>query len=88
MNEDSAAVVVPHISNSGVQSGRGGGEIVQEEGGGREIDSITTAVHQSEEMNQSVVGEEDDSDNTVNDFKSEIVDGKALYFCSECNYQR
>ena len=88
MNEDSAAVVVPHISNSGVQSGRGGGEIVQEEGGGREIDSITNAVHQSEEMNQSVVGEEDDSDNTVNDFKSEIVDGKALYFCSECNYQR
>ena len=88
MNEDSAAVVVPHISNSGVQSGRGGGEIGQGEGGGREIDSITTAVHQSEEMNQSVVGEEDDSDNTVNDFKSEIVDGKALYFCSECNYQR
>ena len=44
--------------------------------------------HHSESLDFVVGAEEEDPDSVVNDFKSEIVDGKTLFFCSECNYQR
>ena len=53
--------------------------------------STTTDVDETglrENEDVIVGGEEEYPDSVVNDFKSEIVDGKALYFCSECNYQR
>ena len=44
--------------------------------------------HHSEALDFVVGVEEEDPDSVVNDFKSEVVDGKTLFFCSECNYQR
>ena len=69
---------------------RGEEEYQMEEraGAGGEATSTTPTTAQAEEVNSAVVGEEEDGENAVNDFPSEMVDGKALYFCSECNYQR
>ena len=75
-------------------TGEPGEEAGEKEGGEEEIPvataaAATTAIFPSEDANSAVVvGDDDDSENAVNDFKSEIVDGRALYFCSECNYQR
>ena len=61
-------------------SGRGG------EGGGGGLGGV--GPHHSEALDFVVGVEEEDPDSAVNDFKSEVVDGKTLFFCSECNYQR
>ena len=60
-------------------SGRG-------EGGGGGLGGV--GPHHSEALDFVVGVEEEDPDSAVNDFKSEVVDGKTLFFCSECNYQR